>query len=128
MGERGDLFGNAIPTELRNTGLEAARSMLAMQGAALDAMMPLAHDWLHRRQEALAAARHLLDGLATASGPMDAMQAQQLWWSGVAQRMTQDAGACMELGAALMRVPGAGVAPEHMRRPARPRGMASTAR
>lgn len=120
MDEHAELYGGWPSAALRSGGLDGARALLAMQDAALAAMTPLAHDWLHRRQESVAAARRLLDGLGTATDPMAAIQAQQIWWTGAAERLTQDAGTWAQFGMALLRTPGAGVMPAGWPKPAVP--------
>ncbi|MDE2581918.1 MAG: phasin family protein [Rhodospirillales bacterium] len=112
MSEFQDMFSGPGLAAWRGTGLDGVRAMLAMQTAALEAMEPMTSDWLHRREASLAAARHLLDELSEAGDPMQAAQAQQAWWSGASQRLAEDTNAWLRLGAALWRVPAAGVAPE----------------
>ncbi|HVC62069.1 MAG TPA: hypothetical protein VND19_17110 [Acetobacteraceae bacterium] len=111
MDESKDLFGALTATALRDGSLNGARAMLAMEGAALAAMTPLAHGWLRRREESLTAARRLLDSLGAATDPMGAIQAQQLWWTGATERLTEDAGAWAQFGMALLRMSDTGVPP-----------------
>lgn len=126
MSEFAELFGGSSLAGWRTGSLDGARAVLAMQGAALAAMTPLANDWLHRREEALAAAGRLLDELGSANDPMEAVQAHQAWLSGATQRLTEDAAAWLRFGTALWRVPAAGMIPEATPEPARPPHRART--
>lgn len=111
MDEHAEGYGGWPVAAWRGGGLDGARALLAMQEAALMAMTALAQDWLHRRHQSVTAARALLDGLSAAPDSTVAFQAQQIWWTGAVERLTQDTGAWAEFGMALLRTPGAGVPP-----------------
>jgi hypothetical protein len=121
-----DVPGAWTSAALRDGGLNGARAVLAMESAALAAMTPLAREWLRRREDSLAATRRLLDSLGTATDPGAIAQAQQLWWTGVTERLTQDVGAWTQFGMALLRLPDAAVPPEREAAPA-PRARAPQA-
>jgi hypothetical protein len=108
----GGLFDASTLSGWRRGNLEGAYALLAMQGAALGAMAPLATNWLHRREDSLAAARDLLDALEATDDPTAAVRAQLAWFSGAAQRLSEDRADWLRFVTALWRLLAAGVAPE----------------